>query len=73
LNPYIERPIIFKGKGKQHRFQGRIKLPLRHQDIEINISKDSMPPEISKYKWKDIREIHDQFWIAHWRDPITRK
>ena len=32
-----------------------------------------MPPEIRDVQWKDVIEDHSMFWIAHWRDPLTKK
>ena len=32
-----------------------------------------MPSEIKNVEWKEIIEDHSMFWIAHWRDPLTKK
>jgi DNA topoisomerase-1 len=72
LNPFMERPNIFRGKGRND-MEGRLKRPILREQVQINISMKNQPSEIKQHKWKEVIEDHSMYWIAHWRDPITKK
>ena len=72
-NYKIEPPGIFIGRGT-HPKLGRIKKRIYHEDIILNLDKESTIPKATNgHKWKDI--IHDNtvIWLATWKDNITGK
>ena len=67
-NYTVEPSSIFMGRGK-HPMRGKWKEGPRHEDIELNLSKDAPIPQGN---WKGTVELNTM-WIARWRDRLSGK
>ena len=68
-NYTVEPSSIFMGRG-QHPMRGKWKEGPRHEDIELNHSRDIPPPPGD---WKEIHWEPETMWIARWKDKLSGK
>ncbi|XP_067416147.1 DNA topoisomerase I, mitochondrial, partial [Emydura macquarii macquarii] len=65
-----EPPGLFRGRG-DHPKMGMLKKRIMPEDVIINCSKDSKPPEPpSGHKWKEVRCDNTVTWLASWTENI---
>ncbi|MBI2084356.1 MAG: DNA topoisomerase I [Candidatus Aenigmarchaeota archaeon] len=68
-NWMVEPPGIFMGRG-QHPLRGKWKRRIKHEDVILNLSKDSPVP---LGNWKKVIHGNDYMWVASWHDELTDK
>lgn len=66
----VDPPTIFFGRGNNHPLDGRFRRRITAQDVTLNLSDGTPPPN---GEWGKV--IHDPHldWVASWRDPLTKK
>lgn len=66
----VDRPGIYVARSKQHPLHGRVRTRVGHQQVTLNLSRGAPVPPPGT--WEEILHQPMVYWLARWRDPLTR-